>query len=166
MTVEFSILGPTLALDDTVYYSKLDSELALANAKEQLCVVMPFPTGSDIGFELAFPIPQNYSSSPVLVIRGVIDGTPGNTLAFGAQQLSRADSESVDAAYEAEDTASNNAWGGYVDEDMYEETITLTPAAAYVAGDTILLKFYRDDNVDTTTWNFLLTDLLFQYTES
>jgi len=166
MTVQIPILNHTLAPDSGVYVSKLSSELSLTNAKQQLCVVMPAPSGADLGFELAFTIPQNYSSSPVLVIKGVLDGTPANVLAFGAQQLSVADSEAVDAAYEAEDTANNSTWTGYADEDMYEETITLTPASAYVAGDTVLLKFYRDDSADTTTFNFLLTDLLFQYTET
>lgn len=146
--------------------SFLDVELSMTNAKHIDCMVMEYPTGSDIGGELVFTVPQNYAGSPVLVIRGVLDGTPANVLAFGAQQLSRDDSESADAAYEAEDTASNSTWTGYADEDHYEETITLTPAAAYVAGDEVHLKFYRDDSVDTTTFIFLLTDLLFQYSDS
>jgi hypothetical protein len=149
-----------------VYFSQLDIEMSLTNTKLQSCLVMEYPTGSDIGFELAFTVPQDYSGSPVLVIKGVLDGTPANVLAFGAQQLSRDDSEAVDTAYEAEDTASNSTWTGYADEDMYEETITLTPAAAYVAGDTVYLSFYRDDSADTTTFNFLLTDLLFQYSDA
>lgn len=165
MTTEISILNHTTALDSGVYISKLNSEMTLTNAKNQLCIVIPDPS-SDIGFELAFSVPQNYSADPVLVIRGALDGTPANILAFGAQQLSRADSEAVDTAYEAEDTASNSTWTGYSDEDMYEETITLTPAAAYVAGDVVLLKFYRDTSVDTWTGNFLLLDLLFRYTEA
>lgn len=167
-TFQLPILGAALGLDTSgdIYPSTLNVEMALTNAKLQTCIVMEFPTGSDIGFELAFNIPQNYAGSPVLVIRGVLDGTPANVLAFGAQQLSRADSESVDTAYEAEDLASNSTWTGYADEDMYEETITLTPASAYVAGDTVLLKFYRDDSVDTTTFNFLLLDLLFQYSDT
>lgn len=166
MTVQIPIINHTLAPDTGVYISKLTSQMSLTNVKNQLCIVMPFPTGADLGFELSFVIPQNYSSSPVLVIKGVLDGTPANVLAFGAQQLSRADSESIDTAYEAEDAASNSTWTGYADEDEYEETITLTPDAAYVAGDEIYLKFYRDDSVDTTTFDFLLTHLLFQYTEA
>jgi hypothetical protein len=82
------------------------------------------------------------------------------------QQLSRDDSEAIDTAYEAEDLANNSTWTGYVDEDMYEETIALTPAAAYQAGDTVFLRFFRDDSVDDTTFDFLLLDLSFQYTES
>lgn len=166
MTTQVSILNHTLSPDVGVYVSRLDAQMSLSNAKRQLCLVMPAPTGSDLGLELAFTIPQNYSSSPVLVIRGVLDGTPANVLAFGAQQVSADDSETVDAAYETEDTASNSTWTGYADEDMYEETITLTPAVAYQAGDTVLLKLYRDDSVDTATFDFLLLDLLFQYSEA
>lgn len=165
MTTQIPILG-NFSPDSGVYLSKLDSELTLTNAKTQFCYVLPFPTGADLGGELLFSIPTNYSADPVLVIRGILDGTPANVLAFGAQQLSRADSEGVDTAYESEDLANNSTWTGYADEDFYEETITLTPAAAYVSGDTVLLKLYRDDNVDTTTFNFLLTGLFFQYTEA
>lgn len=165
MTTEISVLG-NFSPDTGVYVSKLGSQLSLTNAKNQLCWVMPYPTGSDIGGELLFTIPQNYGSNPVLVIRGVIDGTPAGVLAFGAQQVSADDSETVDVAYETEDVASNNTWTGYADEDNYEEAITLTPAAAYVAGDVVLLKLYRDDSVDTTTFDFLLLDLAFQYTEA
>jgi len=164
--LEFSILNHTTRFDDGVYPSPLSSELALTNAKEQLAIVMPFPTGADLGFELAFPIPQGYVSTPTIVFRGIIDGTPASILAFGAQQLGVDDSESIDQAYEAEDLHSNSTWTGYADEDMYEGTITLTPAAVYVAGDMVFLKFYRDDSVDTSTWNFLLVDLLFRYTEA
>lgn len=149
-----------------VYPSTLAAELSLANTKYTPVMVMEFPTGSDIGVELSFQVPENYAGSPVLVIRGVLDGTPANALAFGAQQLSRADSEAVDTAYEAEDTVSNSTWTGYADEDEYEETITLTPAAAYVAEDTVYLYLYRDDSVDTTTFNFLLTGLFFQYSDT
>lgn len=162
------ILGMSLNPDSSgdVYPSTLDAELTLTNAKGQGCIVMEFPTGSDIGFELEFEVPQNYAGSPVLVIKGVIDGTPANTLAFGAQQLSRADSEAADTAYETEDTASNGTWTGYADEDYYEETITLTPASAYQPADQVQLSVYRDDSVDDTTFNFLLTNLLFQYSDT
>lgn len=166
MTTQLSILNHTLAPDTGVYISKLTSQMALTNVKNQICVVMPFPTGSDLGFEVAFTVPQYYSSSPVLVARGVIDGTPANTFGIGAQLLQVAASATIDAAYEAEDTASNGTWTGYADEEIYTLSITLTPSSAFVAGNTVFIKFYRDDSVDSTTWDFLLLDLLFQYTEA
>lgn len=165
MTIDVSLYGQIMP-DSGVYVSKLTSQMSLTNVKNQLCLVMPFPTGSDLGGELAFSIPQNYDSSPQLVIRGVLDGTPANVLAFGAQQISRDDSESIDAAYETEDLVNNSTWTGYADEDLIELVITLTPAAAYVPGDLNLIRFYRDDSVDTTTFDFLLLDLLFRYTEA
>lgn len=149
-----------------IYPSTFTALLTLANPKLQDCMVMEFPTGSDIGLETSVEVPQGYVGSPVLVIRGVLDGTPANVLAFAVQQLSRADSESIDTAYETEDIASNSTWTGYADEDYYVETVTLTPASPYVAGDIILIKLDRDDNVDTTTFNFLLTHLGFQYSDS
>ena len=165
MTIQISIMG-MFSPDTGVYLSKLTSQLSLTNVKTQFCWVFPYPTGSDLGGELAFVVPQNYSSAPVIVIKGVIDGTPANTFGVGAQQLSRANSESIDTAYETQDLASNATWTGYINEDMYEISITLTPASAYVAGDTVFVKLYRDDSVDSTTWDFLVTDILFQYTES
>lgn len=165
MTTQISILG-NFSPDVGVYQSKLSSEMSLTNAKQQLCMVMVYPTGADVGGEVVFTIPQNYSADPVLILKGIIDGTPANTFGVAAQQLSREASESVDAAYETEDTANNGTWTGYADEEMYQISITLTPAAAYVAGDSVFLRVYRDDSVDSTTWNFLMTDLIFQYTEA
>lgn len=161
-----SILNSSIALDTGVFVAPVSSRLSMTNPKQQNCIVMPFPTGSDLGFGLTFTIPPGYGSDPVLVIKGIIDGTPANTLAFGSQQVSAAASEGADVAYEAEDTASNSTWTGYADEDMYEETITLTPSSAYVPGDIVFLRLYRDDSVDDTSFDLLLIDLLFQYTEA
>lgn len=165
MTLQHPIIGG-FSPDAGVYWSKLSAELSLTNAKQQFCWVLPAPTGADLGGEVSFTVPDNYSSTPVLVLRGVIDGTPANVLGVGAQLLQRDVGESVDTAYEAEDTASNSTWTGYADEEEYEIAITLTPSAAFVAGRTVLLRLYRDDSVDTQTINFLMTNLLFRYTEA
>ncbi len=165
MTVEIPILNHSVTPDDGVYFSRLDVELSMTNAKNQMCVFMPDPTGSDIGLEVNFRVPQNYSSTPVLVLRGVIDGTPASTFGVGAQLLPVDTSETIDAAYEAEDTASNATWTGYAAEEEYEISITLTPSALN-AGETVYLYVYRDDSVDTSTWDYLLTGLFFSYTES
>lgn len=152
---------------DLVNWSNLALEMSLTNSKRTPCYVWQPPNGADIGFECSFSIPQNYVGTPVLVIRGVLDGTPANAMAFGAQQIVVADSETADVAYEAEDTASNSTWTGYADEDMYEETITLTPTGTWAAGKQVLLKVYRDDSVDTTSaFNLLLTDLLLRYADA
>ena len=166
MSTGFDILGNSLMMDDGVYPSRLDSEMTLTNVKKQSCIVMVYPTGADLGIEVSFIVPDNYASAPVLRLQGQIDGTPANTFGIGAQLLQRDISEAVDTAYEAEDVANNATWTGYADEDEYYLDITLTPSAAFVAGREVFLKIYRDDSVDSTTWNFLLTHLLFRYTEA
>lgn len=162
MATQISVIG-SFSPDTGVYLSKLSSQMTLTNTKPQFCWVFVFPTGADIGGHLLFDVPSNYASTPVLVLRGVIDGTPANTLGVGAQLLERDVSASVDTAYEAEDTASNATWTGYADEDEYEITITLTPSSAFTPGRTVYIKVYRDDSVDTTTWDFLVTNIYFRY---
>lgn len=162
MSTDISIIG-NFKPDAGVYLSTLAAQMALTNDKQQLVWVLPFPTGADLGGSLVFKVPSNYASTPVLVFRGIIDGTPANTFAVGVQLLERDVSASVDTAYEAEDTASNATWTGYADEDEFELTVTLTPASALTPGRMLYLKLYRDDSVDTTTWDFLLTDLSFRY---
>lgn len=166
MTKQISIFNHSLKPDIGVYISTLTGQMALTNVKQQLCLVMPFPAGADLGAEVLFTVPDNYSSTPVLVLRGVIDGTPANVFGIGAQLLQRNVSETVDAAYEAEDVANNSDWTGYADEEEFELGITLTPSAAFVAGRTVYIKFFRDDSVDTQTIDFLLTNLFFRYTEA
>lgn len=168
-THDLPILGAFTAPDDSgdVYFEPAEVAMTLGTAAFgtlQVCTIQA-PTGSDIGIYGKFNIPQNYVDTPVLVIRGVI-AEAANTLAFGFQQISRADSEAVDTAFEAEDTASNASWSGYAAEDMYEETITITPASAYVAGDEVFYFFYRDNSVDTQTGEFHLTGLFFRYNDA
>ncbi|MHA2085744.1 MAG: hypothetical protein ACXABD_18515, partial [Candidatus Thorarchaeota archaeon] len=64
-THEIPILGMTLAPDTSgdVFPSILDVEMTLTNAKLQMCMVMEFPTGSDIGLETSFVVPQNYAGT-------------------------------------------------------------------------------------------------------
>lgn len=128
-------------------------------------ITIQAPTGADIGIYGNFTIPQNYAGTPVLVIRGVI-AEAANTLAFGFQQIGLAHSDALDQALEAEDVANNATWTGLAAEDVYEETITITPGSAYAAGDVVPFFFYRDDSVDTQTGEFHLLDLLFRYSDA
>jgi len=136
-THEISILSAPSAPDGSgdIFFEPAETAMTLATAAFGTTLVMTMlaPTGANIGIYGSFTIPQNYSGTPVLVIRGAI-AQAASVLGFGFQQVSRADSEAVDVAYEAEDVASNSTWTGYAAEDMYEETITITPTAAYVAG--------------------------------
>lgn len=152
--------------DAGVYISKLSSELSLTNSKKQVCLVMPAPAGADIGAETQFVVPATYVGTPKLILRGIIDGTPANVFGIGAQLLERNLSDTIDAAYEGEDTASNATWTGYADEDEYELAITLTPAAAFTPLRQVYLRYYRDDSVDTQTINFLLTGLYLEFNDA
>ncbi len=165
-TFTLSILNNTLNFDAGVYPSTLDAEMSLTNNKYQSTIVMPYPTGADVGIHGLFEIPQNYVGTPVIKATFVIDGTPANTFGIGFQQLTVADNATIDAAYEAEDTANNATWTGYADEEVYRISITITPTATYTAGNIVLWYFYRDDSVDTTTFNVLLTSLVFQYADA
>lgn len=149
-----------------IYPSILDVETSLTNHKYQDCMVMSAPAGADIGCSIEFSVPDNYVSTPKLVLRGFIDGTPANVFGIGAQLNQLALSDTLDVAYEAEDTASNSTWTGYADKDLYELSITLTPASAFTVGNTVLIFYYRDDSVDTQTINFLLTELFFEYADA
>lgn len=166
MTTQISVIG-NFSPDAGVYLSKLTSQMSLTNVKQQLCWVLPYPAGADLGGEFSFVVPQNYASDPVLVPILVIDGTPANTLGVGAQVLQVAAASTIDAAYEAEDIANNGTWTGYADEEVFiGPSITLTPSSALTPGNLVLMKFYRDDSVDDTTFDVLMLDLLFQYTEA
>ena len=167
-THEIPILGANTAPDSSglVYFQPAEVAMTLGTAtfgSLQVCT-MSAPAGADIGLNGKFTIPQNYVGTPVLVIRGVI-AEAANALAFGLQQVPLADSETIDVAFEAEDVASNSTWTGYAAEDMYEETITITPSA-YAAGDEVFFFFYRDDSVDTQTGAFHLTGLFFRYADA
>jgi len=150
-----------------IFESTLEAELTLATAAlgTTPAWVMQAPTGSDIGFYVGFHIPQTYVGTPVLTIRGVLEGSTG-TKGFGFKQTGGiADNEAIDVAYETEDIASASVTG-HSAEDVYEETITITPASAYAAGDLVLGFFYLDDSVDTQTTDFYLTGLFFTFNDA
>lgn len=144
----------------------LKSQLTLSNSRDQLAVKMPDPGGNgDHGVEGVFDVPPDYVGSPVLRIRGVLDGIAGTNLGFGCQMLPLAGDEAFDAAYNTEDTASTDV-STETDEDLYEETITLSNAGV-AAGDEAFFFFFIDDSVASPyTGNFLLTGLYFEYSDA
>ena len=164
-TLQMPILNSSLNFDLGVFPSTLAAELSLTNSKSTQVIVIPFPTGADVGLMGRFTIPQNYVGTPVLAIQMILDGTPANTIAFGLQQIAVGDSDTRDVAYEAEDTASNGTWTGYADEDGYNLNITITPTATYSAGKQVYWYLYADDSVDTTTFNKLIESISFQYSD-
>lgn len=168
-TREMPILGAFTAPDASgdIFQEPAENAMTLGTAAfgTLLVFTMLAPTGADIGIYGKFTVPPDYAGSPVLVIRGAL-GEAANTLGFGFQQVSREHSETIDVAFEVEDLANNATWTGLVAEDIYEETITITPSAAYVAGDEVFFFFYRDDSVDTQTGEFHMTGLNFQYSDA
>lgn len=168
MATRLPILGPMTVPDEGIYLDKLANQLTLATATtrppdETMCYVIP-NLASDLGLRGHFSVPKNYSSSPVLVIRGIIDGSVDtNNLGFGIQLLGVADNESFDQdlATGVEAAFQTNT---YSDEDVFEETISISTTLA--ADDDVAFFFYRDDSASTWTGNALITGLFFQYTEA
>lgn len=140
---------------------------AAPTASETMCIVMPDPAGGgDHGFYGRFMIPKNYSSTPVLVVTFVINGTAANTVGLGVRMLGTADNESVDTALSTADlNGSGKSLSGYTDEDSVEDTITLsTPTLA--VDDVVDFYLFNDDSVTTFTGDVCVTGVYFQYTEA
>jgi hypothetical protein len=170
-THEIPILGSMTAPDATgkVFFEPLETAMSLGTATlgTLLGITMQAPAGAgDDGLYGNFTVPQNYVGTPVLVIRGYI-GEAANSLGFGiSYQPALADSESLEQAFDTEDVVTNATWTGYAAEDLYEETISLTPAAAFVAGDIVNFFFFRDDSGDNQTGEFHLASLALRYSDA
>lgn len=162
-----SVLGANTIPDTSgfCFWSPLNVQLSMTNSVPTMCLVMQDPNGGgDSGFYAAFRVPQNYSSSPVLHIQYVIDGTPTNVVAFGCQSLPLTDSEAVDAALGTEDTASNSTWTGYADEDLVEESITLSNLST-AAGEWVEMFIFIDDGTHTFAGNVLVVSCELEYSD-
>lgn len=129
--------------------------------------------GSDEGVYVKWTVPKNYVGTPVLVIRGILDGAPsaGDDLAFGVRPRAVADNEAADGTFDAEQTAQNTNIGStgdnYSNEDEYEEAITLT--GTYAADDSVYAYVFLDASGTTYTGNFLLPaddSIFFQYADA
>ncbi len=148
------------------YFDRINNHLTLTNDDLTEALVMPEPAGGgDHGCDGGFSVPSEYSSAPLLVIRGIIDGTAANNLAFGVQFKNLADEDAFDAVFAAEDLATNGI-GSRSDEEIYEEIITLS-TPTFAANQWASFRFFWDDSVASPfTGQFLLLDLLFRYTPS
>lgn len=125
--------------------------------------------GSDEGVYVKWTVPKNYVGTPVLVIRGILDGAPsaGDDLAFGVRPRAVADNEAADGTFDAEQTAQVTDLSSWANEDEYEETITLT--GTYAADDSVYAYVYLDASGTTYTGNFLLLaddSIFFQYSDA
>jgi len=165
-TFRKSILNDSLSYNSSgdVYPGNVANFLTLSNAKNFNCHVFEAPSGADIAIEGTFRVPNNYASTPKIIIGGYFVGAPANTFGMGFQMIARAVSESIDTAFEAEDIANESTWSGIADEDYFELTIDLT--VSIEALDQVAFKLFRDDSVDTQTQRFLMTSCEFQYSDS
>jgi hypothetical protein len=126
--------------------------------------------GTDEGVWIKFTVPKNYVGTPVLVIRGMLDGAPsaGHDLGFGFRKRAVADNESADGSFDAEQTFQSLDISTHADEDEFEATITLT-GGDYAVDDSVFGYVYIDASGTTYTGNFLLyseDSIFFQYADS
>lgn len=169
-THRISVLSD-VALDTTVFLATVGSQITAATAPSvgsQLCYVMN-DGGADEGIYFSFPIPKNYVGSPVLVMRGILDGAPGasDVLGLGFRKRAVADNEAADGTFDAEQLGNKSIGSGglnYADEDEIEITISLT-AGDYSVDDTVYGYLFIDASVTTYAGNLLLKDVLFQYAD-
>lgn len=165
---DYPIIGPMTLPASGVWFDRVGNQITAGNeVGNQLCVVME-AVGADEGFYGSFNVPQNYVGTPVIVVKGILDGAPGANvdLGFAIQGIAIDDNESADQAYNAEDAAQDTDIDDYADEDLYEETISLSNFGTLAPGDTAFFYFIIDDSGTTYAGNFLLTDLIFRYSDT
>jgi hypothetical protein len=167
-THELPILGPNTLPGAGVWWDRVGNQITATNELgNQGCFVME-AVGADEGIYGSFNVPQNYVGTPVIVIKGILDGAPGANvdLGFAISGITIDDNEAVDAAYSSEDAAADTDIDDYADEDLYEETISLSNFTGFAVGDTVFFYFIIDDSGTDYAGNFLLTDLLFRYNDA
>lgn len=140
-----------------------------ASVAPQIAYVMA-DGGSDEGVHVRFGIPKNYVGSPVLVVRGILDGAPGasDTLGFGFRKRAVANNEAADGAFDAEQVVSatiGSSGSAHADEDLFELTITLT-AGDYAVDDEVFGYLFIDASGTTYAGNVLVTSIEFQYADA
>ena len=128
--------------------------------------------GADEGIYGSFDVPENFvgtTTNPTIVVKVVLDGTPGaaDTLGFGFRKRANADNEAADGTFDAEQTVSSTIGSGgsnHADEDQCNLSITLT-GSAYAAGDQVEWYLYVDASGTSYAGNVLLRDAIFRYAD-
>lgn len=126
--------------------------------------------GSDNGVYVVFSIPKNFVGTPKLVVKAVLDGSPGasDVLGFTFRKRAVADNEAADGTFDAEQTSSatiGSGGSGHADEDLVEQSITLT-AGDYSVDDQVYGYLALDVSSTTYAGNVLLTALEFEYADA
>jgi len=145
------------------FFAPISTQITNAQPALELCLVLDCDPATDLGCSGKFAVPSNYSSTPVLIVQGIIDGAvDANLIHCAIELLGRADNEAYDIAFETQDAASFAA-NGYADEDVFEETVSLTVTLA--ADEAVQYHFFIDASGGTPfTVNILVPGLYFQYT--
>ena len=126
---------------------------------------------ADNGVYGRFSIPQNFVGTPKLVMRAVLDGSPGaaDILGTGVRKRAVANNEAADGTFDAQELSAASVIGSnslaYSDEDFIEQMIDLS-AANYAVGDDVFFYFFLDVSVTTYAGNVLLLGLEFQYADA
>lgn len=171
-THRISILDANTLPESTVFPDLIANhitEAATPSVGFMACFVLN-DGGVDEGIFGGFSIPKNYVGSPVIVVKGILDGAPGasETLGFGFRKRAVANNEAADATFDAEQVASEtigSSGTNHVDEDNYVETIALT-AGDYSIDDDVYFYCFLDSSGTSYTGNFLLTDVQFEYADA
>lgn len=165
-TFRLPILGASTIPDSGVFQLPINTQITNGTAPaDELCFVLDNDPATDLGISGKFSVPKGYVGSPVLVYKGIVDGTVGTEdIRVGIQLLGLADNEAYDAAFEAEDLGTFQS-DAYTDEDVFEATITLTVTLA--EDDSVGYHFFCDASGSTPfTGNLLITALEFQYADA
>lgn len=161
-----------IAMDSGVFPDRVGNQITAAAAPSvgELDAYVLADGGADEGVYARVSIPKNYVGSPVLVIKGILDGAPGasDTLGFGVRKRAVANNEAADGAFDAEQVSSatiGSSGSAHSDEDLYTTTISLT-AGDYAVDDEVFLYVFIDASGTTYAGNFLLTAIELQYADA
>ena len=157
--------------DSATYPDRISNQITATNEIGNLIAYVMAEGAADSGVYVQWSVPKNYVGSGVLVVKGILDGAPGasDVLAFTVAGLARADNEPADTAFGTPDLASATIGSGgtnHSDEDVYEETVTLTNLGTLDPDDTVFAFAAIDISVNDYAGNFLLTAIEFQYAGS
>lgn len=156
--------------DANVFPDRIGNQITATNEIGNFIAYVMNDGGADEGVYAQISVPANYVGTPVLEIRGILDGAPGaaEVLGFGVKGLSRADNEAADTAFSTEDIASATIGSGgtnHSNEDEYEETIAFSNLSGLAAGEEVYIYVFLDASATTYGGNFLLTSLRFLYAD-
>ena len=157
--------------DTNCFPDRISNQITATNEIGQFMAYVLADGGADEGVYVSWVVPQNYVGTPVIVVRGILDGAPGasDTLGFGIKGLSRADNEPADTAFSAEDIASatiGSSGTNHSDKDPYEEEITLSNLTSLAAGEEVTAYVFLDASATSYTGNFLLRKVRFKYADA